>query len=426
MTLEKIRNEPAFRDCPACGNPTPIERADCIYCGHKSVEAIVAEQEAARANRFINTLFARSNPFTMIFIGINLGVFALEWLAGGMNALSADVTVLTAMGAKDNLLINTRHEYWRFITSNFLHIGFMHLLFNNYALMIIGQEIERIYGSARFVVLYIVTGLVASMASYYFNPAATSAGASGSIFGLFGVMATFAFKYRKELPEFLSKDIQRRIIPVIIINLIFGFIVRIVDNAAHIGGLLSGVALALIISYKRPDERETAGVWRALQIICLAVILISFVAAFRNYDGPELKLANLGKNPQADVNEYINRTTNAAKALTESLNSFVPILNRRDEKADTRLAREAAERGINLLENFRCRRPRVDSQRLLNLLVRQKEIIERFNQMRPKDWDKVKSEEEALIKEAEQNGFIKKEKEPDNQSAIRLKNVFAG
>ena len=408
MTLEKIRNEPAFRDCPACGNPTPVERADCVYCGHKSVEAIAAEQEAARANRFIATLFARSNPFTMIFVGINLGVFALEWLAGGMSALSADIAVLRAMGAKDNALINTNHEYWRFITANFLHIGFLHLLFNNYALMIIGQEIERIYGSARFVILYIATGLVSSMASYYFNPEATSAGASGSIFGLFGVMATFAFKYRKELPEFLSRDIKRRIIPVIIINLAFGFIVRIVDNAAHVGGLLSGIALAFIIPYQRLDERKTARAWRALQIICLAATLISFVAAFRNYDGPALKLANLRARPQTDLHVYEDQINRASKALIESINSFGQVLKRRDEKGDTRPSLEAAERGINLLKDIPNIQAEVDKFRkaLMSALVRQKEIIEHFDRMKPKDWGKIESEEDDFIKEAKQNNVI--------------------
>ncbi|MGA9768074.1 MAG: rhomboid family intramembrane serine protease [Blastocatellia bacterium] len=420
MTLEKIRNEPAFRDCPACGNPTPVERADCIHCGNRSIEAIAAEQEAAKANRFINALFARSNPFTMIFIGINLGVFALEWLAGGMSALSADIMVLRAMGAKENLLINTQHEYWRFITSSFIHIGFLHLLFNNYALFIIGQEIERIYGSARFVILYIVSGLVASMASYYFNPDATSAGASGSIFGLFGVMATFAFKYRKELPEFLSKDIRRRIIPVIIINLAFGFIVRIVDNSAHLGGLLSGVALAFIIPYKRPDERATAGIWRALQIICLAVTLISFVAAFRNYDGPELRLANLRATPHTEIAGYFDQIKEANKALIESINSFTSILDGRNEKADTSPAIESARHGIDLLKEIPNINNEFDNFRkgLSSALARHKEIIDRFNQMNPKDWDRIESEEESFIKEAEKNGFIRMEKDADNKSSI--------
>ena len=92
------------------------------------------------------------------------------------------------------------------------------------------------------------------------------------------------------------------------------------------------------------------------------------------------------------------------------------------------MALEAAERGISLLEDFPNIEDQMDTlrQRLMNLLVRQKEIIERFNQMKPKDWNKIESEEEALIKEAEQTGLIKMEKETDSQSAIRLKNAFTG
>lgn len=428
MTFEKIPNDQSFRNCPACGNPTPAERADCFHCGNVSVEVMAAQQEAAKENRFIHTLFSRSNPFTMIFIGINVGIFLLEWLAGGMGTLTADVVVLKAMGAKDNLLIDTQHQYWRLITSMFLHIGFLHLLFNNYALWIIGQEIERIYGSARFVILYVTTGLIASIASYYFNPEATSAGASGSIFGLFGVMATFAFKYRKELPKALSAEIKRRIIPVILINLAFGFSVRIVDNAAHIGGLISGIALALAIPYQRPNERETAKVWRVIQIIGLAAIFISFVSAFRNYNGPELKFANLTTNPQTHIKGYVDQIDKANQALIDSINSFTPILDRKDERADTRPALESAERGIKLLENIPNIQDDIDKfrQGLMNTLVRQKEIIDSFNQMKPKDWNKIETEEEALIKEAEGNGFIKMQKESNNKSDIQLKGAFAG
>jgi membrane associated rhomboid family serine protease len=428
MTFEKISNEHSFRNCPACGNPTPAERADCFHCGNISVEVMAAQQEAAKENRFIRALVARSNPFTMIFIGINLGVFLLEWLAGGMGALTADLAVLKAMGAKDNVLIDAQHQYWRFITPMFLHIGFLHLLFNNYALWIIGQEIERIYGSARFVILYVATGIIASIASYYFNPEATSAGASGSIFGLFGVMATFAFKYRKELPQTLSTEIKRRIIPVILINLVFGFSVRIIDNSAHIGGLISGIALALVIAYQRPDERKTASVWRIIQVICLGAIFISFVAAFRNYDGPELKLANLTLNRQTQINDSIKQIDNANKELIKAVNAFNPILNRKDEKADTRPALEATERGIKLLENLQDIRDDIDKfrQNLMKALVRQKEIIESFNQMKPKDWDKIDSEEEALLKEAEENGLIKMEKTSNNKSSIKSKDAFAG
>jgi rhomboid protease GluP len=185
--------------------------------------------------------------------------------------------VLRGFGAKQNALIADQHQYWRLITSIFIHIGFIHLFLNNYALWIIGQEIEQIYGSARFVVLYLVTGIAGSLGSYIFNPEATSAGASGAIFGLFGVMATFAFKYRKEIPKTLSRDIMRRVLPIIAINLAFGFSVKIVDNAAHIGGLLAGIVLAFVIPYMRPDEKHTPMGWRIVQVICIALMLISFV-----------------------------------------------------------------------------------------------------------------------------------------------------
>ena len=293
MPLNPITPELQFKQCPACGNQTPEQDAACVHCGTASIEAEAAANETATETRFLRALFTRSNPFTMVFIGINVGVFVLMGLAGGFALMSVDPNVLIGFGAKQNNLIAGQHQYWRLITSIFIHIGFIHLFLNNYALWIIGREIEQIYGSVRFVVLYLVTGVIGSLGSYIFNPEATSAGASGAIFGLFGVMATFAFKYRKEIPALLSREIRRRVLPIIFINLVFGFSVSIVDNAAHIGGLLGGIALALVVPYMRPDEKRTPPVWRALQVICLVVIFVSFVSAFLNYSGPRLSISNV-------------------------------------------------------------------------------------------------------------------------------------
>src|SRR5215471_7715563 len=212
MTLSPITNEPGLRVCPNCGNPMPQGTPSCPHCG-AVFGPVVTSPEAASEYRFLRTLFTRSNHFTMIFIGINVAVFVLMCLAGGFSFTSVDPDVLRAFGAKQNDLIVGHREYWRLITCIFIHIGFIHLFLNNYALWIIGQEIEQIYGSARFVVLYLITGLVGSLSSFYFNPQATSAGASGAIFGLFGVMATFAFRYRKEIPQMLSREIRRRVLP---------------------------------------------------------------------------------------------------------------------------------------------------------------------------------------------------------------------
>lgn len=391
MTFEKVSHEPTSRECAACRMQTPVERVDCIHCGYRSPEAEAAEQEAEKANRFIQALIVRSSPFAFLLIGANLAFFVLEWLAGGMSSMSADISVLRAIGAKDASLIDEQREYWRFVTAIFIHIGYLHFLFNNYALWIIGQEIERIYGSARFVILYLATGLVSTAASYYFTPNTLSAGASGSIFGLFGVMAAFAFKYRKELPKFLSADIKRRIIPVILINLAFGFSVRIVDNSAHIGGLVAGIVLAFIIPYKRIDEGKTSAIWRALQVISLAVILVSFAAAFRNYDGPKLSLDNLTATPGAKVSNYYNGVTTASSLISRSINSMATILNSKNSSGDTRSAREDVEQAIRALNSVPSINQQTDKYPdwLRSMAAKERDVIERFSNTSPKQFNKT-------------------------------------
>jgi membrane associated rhomboid family serine protease len=335
----------------------------------------------------------------MIFIGINVGVFVLMSLAGGFALTSVDPQVLLAFGAKQNTLIAQQHEYWRLITSIFIHIGIIHLFLNNYALWIIGQEIERIYGSARFVILYLTTGVVGSLGSYYFNPDATSAGASGSIFGLFGVMAAFAFRYRKEIPEFLSRDIKRRIIPIIAINLIFGFSVRIVDNAAHIGGLLSGIVLALAVPYMRPHERITPKIWRTLQVVCLAIILISFVDAFRGYRGPGLSLSNIASSPGKSVEAYFNNMKDANKALMEAGRFVVRIHSSLDIKQDARAALNAVNSGMRYVNSVPRISPEAEEyrNRLSDLLREQKSLLDEIDQSDLKDLRPIDTKEEDWL-----------------------------
>jgi len=406
MTWKPIDAQPQFRLCSACGKETPIENSTCVHCGAGAIDAVADQHKAASEQRFLQTLFTRSNPFTMIFIGVNVGVFVLMCLAGGFAVASVDPMVLLGFGAKQNTLIAEHHQYWRLITSIFIHIGIIHLLLNNYALWIIGQEIERIYGSARFVILYLATGIVGSVASFAFNPQATSAGASGSIFGLFGVMAAFAFRYRKEIPEFLSRDIKRRVIPVIFINLIFGFSIRIVDNSAHIGGLLSGIALALVIPYMRPNERITPAVWRTLQVICLAVILISFVDAFRNYDGPRLSLSNLMSRPGSGSEAYSNNMREAHRSLLESMGLLRALLHAPHKSGDVKPAMDAVEQGIRFVNSAPSLNASAEQYRtrLLDLLNEHKRILNEFAQTAPNDSGTVDNELETL--RARNNQFV--------------------
>lgn len=399
MTFEKIAHAPANRTCPGCGNPTPADRAECVHCGVVPVDVLVARQEEVKRFQFIEAVFTRASPFTLIFIGMNVAVFALMWLAGGMSVMSADRDILVAFGAKVNDLIRDQHQYWRLVTSVFVHIGLLHLFFNMYALWIVGQQIEQIYGSARFVLIYLGCGIAGSLASLFFS-ASVSAGASGAIFGLFGAMATFGLRYRKELPGRLGSDFIKGVLPVIAINLIFGFSTKIVDNAAHLGGLLTGVALCFLIPYQRPAEKQDAGAWRALLVASLVIIAVSFISAFIHYDGPPLSFANIIPHYEARK-QALNE---ADKAFRDSVNSFGKIIDTRDEKADLSATRASVERAIQTLNGL----PNIGSRggqirkRLLDLLTRQREVLDRHIQSKPKDWDKAEADERDLINRYQQ------------------------
>ena len=177
-------------------------------------------------------------PFlTYLILGINLIVFLLMTLAGG----STNQGVLIAFGAKVNPLIQAG-EIWRFLTSAFIHIGLMHLVFNLYALWALGPLAEESYGHRRFFIIYICSGLGGSIASFLFSTA-LSAGASGAIFGLLGALLYYSYKR----PYLWKSGLGKNLVIVILINFGFGLIQPGIDNFAHLGGLLTGMITSIII-----------------------------------------------------------------------------------------------------------------------------------------------------------------------------------
>jgi hypothetical protein len=237
-------------------------------------------------------------------------------------------------------------------------------------------------------------------------PQSTSAGASGAIFGLFGVMGTFAFKYRSEIPAALRRDIIRRIIPIILINLAFGFSVQFVDNSAHVGGLIAGVALALVVPYKRPGEGTDNRIWKVAEIVCLAIIAISFIEAFRHYDGPRPGVANLWTNPERSSDQELGKIDDALAKFVDSLNQFNRIVAKRDPSADLSPAQRAAEEGIKDLKGLRPQVPGI--AHITEVLNEQRTIIERHANASPKNWQQAEAEENALVQKAKEYGLIKR------------------
>jgi rhomboid protease GluP len=265
---------------------------DCVNCGARSLQEMALADQARAEQRFIRAFFSRSAPLTYTILIFNLVIYALMALAGGREVMErliygADRLTLIAFGAKTNYLLH-EGEYFRLVTPIFIHIGLLHLASNSYALWIVGPQVERLYGSARFLLIYLLTGVggvVGSYLGHYSLEGAPSnvpsAGASGALFGLFGVLAVFGYKYRRELPSAFRRAFGAGIFPVIAINLFIGFTVPFIDNSAHIGGLITGAVLALVVPYIAPGKERVSALGLAILVFCLGVVGYSFMRAYQ-------------------------------------------------------------------------------------------------------------------------------------------------
>lgn len=164
---------------------------------------------------------------------------------------------LYVLGAKENDAINVG-QWWRLLTPMVLHGSLMHLLFNSWALYALGTEVERVYGTLRFVALYLLAGLAGSIASYVFNPQSLSVGASGAIFGMLGALAAFSYTSRSLIGWEASRMQLGQMATLAVINLAFGFIPGSnIDNSAHIGGLIVGGLVGLALAPRYVVERRS-------------------------------------------------------------------------------------------------------------------------------------------------------------------------
>ena len=218
-------------------------------------------------------VFKERTPYvTYALIAINTIIFILMYILGSG---SEDINTLINFGALAKPLV-LYGEYYRLFTSAFLHIGFLHLACNMYALYILGKDIEGYFGRLKYTFIYIVSAVVGSFVSLIFMDEYTvSAGASGAIFGLMGALLYFGYNYRVTLND----AINRQIIPVILINLLIGFLSTGINNFAHLGGLLGGymASVAVGVKYKSTKSEKING---SIVLVLLFLFLI-YMSFFR-------------------------------------------------------------------------------------------------------------------------------------------------
>jgi membrane associated rhomboid family serine protease len=248
--------------CSSCGRPICHECMIPAPVGFRCPECVRAQNAGGGRAKVVTRgqirsrwgsggLVSRATPVTRALVAINVAVFVLEMvLATGM-LLGGGVSssTLVSLGALVPARVALENEYWRLFTSMFLHANLFHIAFNMWALWVVGSVLERIMGSLRFVLLYLVSGLAGSVLVLVAGPAwVPTVGASGAIFGVFGALFAWAFLSRGR--DFVADQLVRQVGIILVLNLVitFGFSSSI-SWQAHIGGLLGGFAAFAALRY---------------------------------------------------------------------------------------------------------------------------------------------------------------------------------
>jgi membrane associated rhomboid family serine protease len=247
------------------------------------VQAVLAKDlaESAQVSEFMDKAHALAGKpryrFTDVVLYACIALYAMMLLYGRSptDPLTPTRDILLHYGALSGKLV-AGGEVWRLITCSFLHVNLMHLIFNMVALVYFGRPLEIFQGVVRTALFYTFAVVTASLASIWWNPAGVSAGASGGLFGLLGVMLGMLARHRADIPPTIRNDLRRWLASILVFNAIWVFFgARMhLDNAAHLGGFVGGLAIALLLS-RSPSRQTPLPKW---SFVAAAVLIAATVA----------------------------------------------------------------------------------------------------------------------------------------------------
>ncbi|HEY3823171.1 MAG TPA: rhomboid family intramembrane serine protease [Bryobacteraceae bacterium] len=266
------------RMCPHCRAFITTSDHTCPYCGQPvGRRAIDIRQPGA----ILGGLIPQAHFTTILILLINFGLFIgtlfLERTIGETNAIGV-------LGAKYGPFIFQNHQYWRLITAGFLHGGWLHILMNSWVLYDLGAQVEQVYGTPRFLVVYFAGTVGGFYMSALLNPQSPSVGSSAGIMGLIGAMIAFGVANRSSVGRAIRNFYARWVIYIIAFGLIPGFAV---DNWAHIGGLTAGFVIGYVAGTPVRSSAGREGAWRVLATLCVLLTVWSFFLVYRNFPSPD-------------------------------------------------------------------------------------------------------------------------------------------
>lgn len=213
-------------------------------------------------------MLSRLTPMVWVtptLLTANVAIFIIM-VVSGVNPLQPEIADLLKWGA-NYAPLTWGGQPWRLVTNIFLHCGILHLAANMWALWTAGRILERFVGNVGYLIIYFAAGIAGSLASLGWNGDVVSAGASGAIFGLLGGFAAFIWNRSDSIPEAALSRLKSSLLKCIGINLLIGLTIPVIDQAAHVGGLLSGLILGSVLSQRldqltvlrRPRRNMIAG-----------------------------------------------------------------------------------------------------------------------------------------------------------------------
>lgn len=269
--------------CSNCGRPICHECMIPAPVGFRCPECV--REQSARGSRSkvvtrgqIRSRWSAGTPggtsgisMTKILVAINVAVFVL----GLLPQVSVWIDSYGTLVVSKVLL---QHEYWRMFTSLFLHSGILHIVFNMWALWIVGGFMEAVLGRGKFLALYLISGFAGSVLVLVAAPVNSAVvGASGAIFGVFGALAVHAFLNRGR--DFQSRSLLGNVLFLLVINLVFTFTAGAISWQAHIGGLVGGAATMLAMMLAgRKDPRRPFELADGLAVLAIVAVLVTITA----------------------------------------------------------------------------------------------------------------------------------------------------
>ena len=275
--------QPRPKLCPVCGALVGIKATRCHECG-----ANLRFSLAALSKKLSGLFGDNEAPVTTVLLIANILMFGVSWLAVTSEGGGGGFRILWGMGGETMYRLGASfgpaifglHEWYRLVTAMFLHGGLIHIGFNMMALMQFGPALEELYGSARYLFLYVVTGtfgfLVSAALGNY------SLGASGALLGLVGLMLAITSKRGGAF----MRELRSRLITSVGILFLLGFSGMGLDNYAHGAGLAAGFALGKIFVDRKPMNVKETRIAYALGWLAGIAVIASFVLMFLHFRDP--------------------------------------------------------------------------------------------------------------------------------------------